>query len=79
MTGKNQRRLKGKDTMTDLEAIRKISETKALNGRFGKACDTLGLALGKRAKNMGRWAISQSKNTGSPHPEFNWSRRYSLR
>jgi len=76
---KNQKRSKWKDTMTDLEAIKKISEAKAINGRYGKACDASGLALGKRVKSMGRWAISQSKNTGSPHPEFNWSRRYSLR
>ena len=63
--------------MTDFEAIKKISESKAFNGRFGKACDTIGLALGPHVRQMGRWNICQVLVSGKDKPTFNWSKSYS--
>jgi len=59
--------------MMDIEAIHKISETKAFNGRYGKSQDVAGLTFGHRARSMGRWGIKQSKKSNPLSSNFRWA------
>ena len=60
--------------MTDFEAIKKMSESKAMNGRFGKSNDASGLAIGRRVRTMGRWKIKHSDHSKKSRPAFNWAK-----
>ena len=62
--------------MTDFEAIKKMSESKAFNGRFGKSHNAQGQALRSHTRSMGRWQIDQKATPDDGPLTFNWSKRY---
>lgn len=62
--------------MMEVDVMKKVSESKAMNGRFGKSCDVAGTAHLRRDRDLGRWEIKQTgASSSSRHPSFNWARR----